>query len=184
MSWFTENPWPPIVILGLIAAGCLAVWSSQKSGKWLVGALAAAAGAVVVYLVAQSVVTEGERVAQQIHALAEAFTKKDHDRTLSFFSPQALEWRAQCETAMNWVEFPNGIDIKDVGVEVSNENSRAVSRFRANGTVSLKGTATMHAASRWEVTWQKEAGQWKIIDVQRLNPYKDEKMGPFDARQN
>jgi ketosteroid isomerase-like protein len=184
MSWFTENPWPPIVILGLVAAACLAAWSSQKRANWLVGSVVALAAAAVIYFVSQSVVTEGERVAQQVHALADAFTKKDVDRTLAFFSPQANDLRAQCRAAFAWVEFPEGLDIKDMKVTLSNENSRAVSHFRANGTVSIRGTATTHAASRWEVTWQKEAGQWKIVEVQRLHPYKDEKWDTFEPRQN
>lgn len=184
MSWFTENPWPPIVLLGLAAAVCLAVWSSQKRGIWLLGAVVSAAAGVAVFFVAQSIVTEGERVAREIHALVDAFTKKDRDRTLAFFSPQAKEVRALCEAALAMVEFPDGIDIKDVQVETSNENTRAVSRFRANGTVSVRGMGSSHAPSRWEVTWQKEAGQWKIVEVQRLHPYKDEKMDAFDPRSN
>jgi ketosteroid isomerase-like protein len=184
MSWFTENPWPPIVILGLVAIGCLGVWSSQKRGVWLIGAVGAVAAALGVYFVDRSIVTEGERVAQEIHALADAFTRKDRDRTLAFFSPQAVEWREQCRTALDLVSFPDGIDIKDVQVTMSNENSRAISHFRANGTVSVRGVATAHVASRWQVTWQKEAGQWKIVEVQRLNPYKDEPMTLFEPRQN
>ena len=75
-------------------------------------------------------------------------------------------------------------DIKDVSVEVKNQNSLAVSKFRANGTVSARDLGSSHVASLWEVTWQKEAGQWKIVHVQRWNPYKDEKMGILEPRQN
>src|SRR4029077_4719846 len=102
---------------------------------------------------------------------------------LTFFSVQAPELRSQAEQALSWVTLPNGIDIKDMRVRTSNENTRAVSHFRANGTVVVHGMST-HAASRWEVTWQKEGTQWKIIDVQRLNPFKDEKMDMFDQRGN
>ena len=184
MSWFTENPWPPIIILGIVAVACLAVWSSQKRGAWLIAGVVAIAAAAVLYFVARSIETEGERVAHEIHALVNAFIKKDRDRTLAFFSPQAADLRTKCEAALAWVDFPNGLDIKDVGVTMSNDNTQAVSRFRANGTVSVKGTGASHAPSRWEVTWRKEAGQWKIVDVQRLHPYKDEKMDFFEPRPN
>jgi hypothetical protein len=184
MSWFTENPWPLIIILGMVAAASLAAWSSQKRSLWLIASGVAVIAAIGVYVIAHSVETEGERVAKEIHALADAFTKKDHDRTLAFFSPKAADLRLKCEGALLLVEFPNGIDIKDVSVVVTNQKSRAVSVFRANGTVSVTALGTSHAASRWEVTWQKEAGQWKIVEVQRLHPYKEEKMDFFEPRQN
>ncbi|MBS0261531.1 MAG: nuclear transport factor 2 family protein [Planctomycetes bacterium] len=184
MSWFTENPWPVIVILGLVGGACVASWTSNRRASWLAGGIAALLVAIGLYFYADSVVTEGERIEQDIRALTKAFTNKERERTLGFFSAGAGELKSRCETAMAWVEFPNGLDVKDVSVTVTNDNSRAVSRFRANGRVSVKGAGETHAASRWEFTWQKEAGQWKIIDVIRLNPYKDEKMDYFDPRQN
>ena len=184
MTWFTENPWPPIFILAIAAVACVAMWASQKRGFWLVAGLLAVVAAVTVFLFERSVVTEAERVEQSVHALAAAFQRKDHDTTLSFFSLQAPELRTQAEQALSWVDMPNGIDIKDTQVRTSNENTRAISHFRANGEVSFRGLGTSHAASRWEVTWQKEGAQWKIIEVQRLNPYKDEKMDFFDQRGN
>ena len=184
MTWFTETPWPPIIILAIVAVVCLAAWASQKRGSWLVAGLLAVVAAVAVFLIERSVVTEAERVEQSVNALADAFQRKDREGTLSFFSLQAPELRAQVAQALDWVDMPNGIDIKDTRVRTSNENTRAVSHFRANGVVSFRGLGSSHAASRWEVTWQKEAAQWKIIDVQRLNPYKDEKMDFFEQRGN
>jgi hypothetical protein len=184
MSWFTENPWPLIVILGIVAAVCLAVWSSQKRGLWLGASIFAVIAAIGVYVLAQSVETEAERVAKEIDALTDAFTKKDQDRTLAFFSPKAVDLRLKCVAALAMVDFPNGIDIKDVSVEVKNQNSLAISFFRANGTVSVTPGGSGHIASRWKVTWQKEAGLWKIVDVRRWHPYKDEEMGMFEPRQN
>jgi hypothetical protein len=184
MSWFTENPWPLIVILGLIGGGCLASWMSNRRVSWLLGGGAALITAIALFVYAESVVTEGERVGQEIRALVKAFTNKERERALAYFSARADKLKALCESAMSQVDFPNGIDIKDVTVSVSNENSRAVSRFRANGLVAVRNAGSQHAASLWEVTWQKEAGQWKIIDVMRLNPYNNEKMDIFDPRQN
>src|SRR5436305_1758189 len=51
MTWFTENPWPPIFILGLVVCALLAVWSSQKRGIWLIGVFAAVALAVAIFFV-------------------------------------------------------------------------------------------------------------------------------------
>jgi hypothetical protein len=66
---------------------------------------------------------------------------------------------------------------------MSNENSRAVSLFRANGVVAVKGLgAQQQMASRWQVTWQKEGNDWKIVEVVRLHPYKDESMQILEQR--
>jgi hypothetical protein len=184
MTWFTETPWPPIFILGLVAAGCLAAWTSHKRGLWLSAALVALIAAVGVFLAEKSIVTEAELVEAEVHKLVSAFEHKDQDALLGFFSVRAPELRAQAEQALTWVDIPNGLDIKDLRVRTSNENTRALSHFRANGTVSFRNLATSHVASRWEFTWQKEQGRWKIIDVQRLNPYKEEKMDLFDPRPN
>jgi hypothetical protein len=166
----------------IAAGGMLAVWSSQKRGVWLVGAATAMFAAVGVFFVAEAIVTEAERVEMKVHAVTEAFERKDRDGTLAFFSVQSPELRGTVVQALEWVDLPNGVDIKDMSVRLSNENTRAVARFRANGTVSFKQQGGGHAASRWEVTWQKEAGDWKIIAVDRLDPIKDEKRQIFDPR--
>ena len=182
MTWFTENPWPPIFFLGIVACILLAVWSSQKRAIWLASALAVVACALTVFFVERAIITESERVERNIFELKTAFEHKDKTRTLSFFSLQAPEAREKVEQALEWVDLPDGVDIKDMDVRMSNENTRAVARFRANGTVSFRGLGTHHAPSRWEVTWQKEGNDWKIVDVVRLNPFKDEPMGIFEPR--
>src|SRR5579863_9661914 len=184
MIWFTETPWPPIIILAIAAIVCLAAWASQKRGFWLVGGVLAVAAIVAVYFIERSIVTEAERVEQSVHSLAAAVQRKDREAALAFFSVQAPELRNQIQQGLSLVEFPNGIDIKDVQVRTSNEETRAVSHFRANGTVSVSGVASRHVATRWSVTWQREGTQWKIIEVQRLHPYKDEKIDFFDQRGN
>jgi len=182
MTWFTETPWPPIFLLLIAAAAMIAIWSSQKKGFWLLGALAAIVAAVAVFFVEKQIITETERVEQDIYGLTNAFVRKDANATLAFFSQQAPELQEMARQALEWVDLPNGIDVKDMHVRLSNENTRAVTHFRANGAVSFKGMGTHAAASRWEVTWQKEGGDWKIIQVERLHPLKDERMRIFDQR--
>jgi len=183
MTWLTENPWPPIFILAIAACVMVAVWTSQKRGAWLVGALTAVIAAVAVFFVENSIITEGERVEQQVRDLVQAFVRSDRDKVVSFFSAKAPELRALALRGLDLVEFPSGIDVKDVTVKMSNENTRAVSLFRANGVVSVKGMgARQHMASRWQVTWQKEGNDWRIVEVVRLDPYKDESMPILDQR--
>src|SRR5260221_8148483 len=132
MTWFTENPWPPIVILGLVVCALLAVWSSQKRGIWLVGVLAAVALAVAIFFVEKSIITERERIEQKVLDLTAAFQRKDHDRTLSFFSAQEPELRQMAEMALQTFTLENDLDVKDFDVRLFGEGTGAVSRFRAN----------------------------------------------------
>jgi len=183
MTWLTENPWPPIFILGLAACFMVAVWTSQKHVAWLMGALTAVIAAAAIFFVEKTIVTEGERVEQHVRDLVEAFVRGDRDRVVSFFSAKAPDLRSLALRGLDLVEFPNGIDVKDVSVKLSNENSRAVSLFRANGVVSVKGLgAQQQMASRWQVTWQKEGNDWQIVEVVRLHPYKDESMQILEQR--
>lgn len=50
------------------------------------------------------------------------------------------------------------------------EDTQAVSHFRANGTVVPENYGDQHVATRWEVSWRKEAGEWKVYKIVRLNP--------------
>ncbi len=180
MTWFTDDPWPAIFILVIAACVMLALWTSQKRGIWLVGVLVMLSGAVALFFIEKAIVTEKEQVEQNVLDLTSAFARKDKDQTLSYFSEQARSLQNIATSALEWIDLPQGLDIKDMDVRMTNENTRAVVRFRANGTVSFRNLASSHAASRWEVTWQKEARDWKIIDVVRLNPLKEEKMQFFD----
>src|SRR5258708_23209219 len=111
MSWFTENPWPPIFILGLVVCALLAVWSSQKRGIWLVGVLAAVALAVAIFFVEKSIITERERIEQKVFELTDAFQRKDHDRTLSFFSAQEPELRQMVEMALDQMTLQDDLAV-------------------------------------------------------------------------
>jgi hypothetical protein len=183
MTWFTENPWPPIFILGIAASIMLVVWTSQKRALWLAGALTAVIAAIAVFVVERSIVTEGERVEKKVLELVAAFVRADREAVLSHFSVQAPELREMALRGMELVEFPSGIDVRDMRVRMTNENSRAVARFRANGVVSVRAlSARQSMASLWDVTWQKEGGEWKIIEVVRLHPIKEEKMPILDQR--
>jgi hypothetical protein len=181
MSWFTENPWPPIFFLGLVVCALLAVWSSQKRGIWLIGVLATIAAAVAIFFVEKSIITERELIEQKVVDLKDAFQRKDHDRTLAFFSAQEPELRQMVESALEMFTLESDVDVKDFDDRLFGEGTGAVSRFRANGTSSGMGYSG-HFASRWDVTWQKERGDWKIIAVQRLDTIKEQKLQPFEKR--
>jgi hypothetical protein len=177
--WFTENPWPPIFLLGLVALCLFVAWIPQKRGIWLAGSLAALLGCGAVYVGEQAVVTDGEKVEAKIRKLVSDFQEKNREAVLGAFSKQAVKWRETAEKALAEVDIEKDLVVKDMSVELFNEKSQAVARFRANGTVSHKKGISAYHPSRWELRWQKEGNDWKIVEVVRLHPFKDEQKEIF-----
>lgn len=181
--WFTENPWPPIFLLGITACVLGAAWYSQGRTMWLGGMLACLLGCVVVYFVEEAIVTEGEQVERSVREMISAFHRKDRDRFIDTFSKQAALLRQLAAMALDTVDVPDDLDIKDMSVTTSNANSRAVSRFRANGKVSYKGTDIGHQPSFWELVWQREGNEWRVVEVKRLNVVTGKEIPVFDLGQ-
>ena len=179
--WFTETPWPPIIALAALATGFAGAFISTQRTKFIVPILLLAALAVVVYVVEQQVVTERERVEQSIYDVTAAFQRQDVPATLGHFSEQALLLRGMAMGALATIRAQEDLRITDVSIEMTNADSRARAHFRANGTFDVTGYGPVgHQPTRWNVDWQKEGGQWRIIDVERLDPITGESMNIFD----
>lgn len=172
--WFTENPWPPIFILAMFASGMFVAWFSQKRAFWLAGCLAALVGCGAIYAVEKSVITEGERIEAKVHQLVSDFQNKRREAVLGAISRRETKWREMANKALDDVEVHKDLDVKDMSVELFNDKSQAVTRFRANGTVTYQRTISTYSPSRWELHWQKEGNDWKIVDVIRLHPLREE----------
>lgn len=180
--WFTDNPWPPMLICGLIAAILFFVWMSRGRNLFLYGAIALLVACGVIYLAERSIVTPGEEVEARVLALCRAFQEKD-PHTVDFISPNAPELRVLLATAMKMVDVEDDVRITDLWVTTSNNNSRAVSHFRANATVSVQPVGNVgHQPARLELTWQREGGEWHVVAVQRLNPINGEPLGLLEQR--
>ena len=173
--WFTETPWPPILILAVIAAGFGAAFISTQRARLILPILVLAVLAIGIYVIEEQIVTERERVETSIHEVAAAFERQDMNGTLAYFSEQALLLRAIAANAVLGVQVQDDLRITDVSVELSNSESRAKSHFRANGSFSVMGFGDVgHQPTRWNVDWQKEGGEWRIVNVQRLDPINGE----------
>jgi hypothetical protein len=179
--WFTETPWPPIIALAALAIAFAGAFISTQRAKFVAPILLLAALAIIVYVVEQQIVTERERVEQSIYDVAAAFQRQDVEGTLTYFSAQALLLRLQAAGAVAGVQVQDDLRITDVSIEMKNSDSRARSHLRANGTFAVIGYGDVgHQPTRWNVDWQKEGGQWRIIYVERLDPITGEVMGIFE----
>ena len=181
--WFTETPWPPIFICCVAAAVCGIVWFNTQRDKYLLFAFGFLFFSGLIFGLERMVVTEAERIEADVYALTSAFQKKDLKKTLGYFSEENIIDRAKVTMAMEVVTVHDDLRVSDVIVTVNEEDSRATSHFRANATATMKGFGgPRHLPTRWEFTWQREEGEWRIIKTRRLHPFRDEEMGLLEKR--
>ena len=182
--WFTEDPWPPMLLLGVGAIIAIAFWSSSKRVLPLAVAVLCCALAGGVFLLDAAIVTPAERVEGLVVTLCDEFRRND-PRALEHFSATAPELRELCATAMDLVEVDDDLRLTDFQTRLTNQESRAITHFRANATLRVQNFGSVgRQPARIELTWAKEGGDWKIIAVRRLNPVKDEEMGILAHRPN
>jgi len=174
MHWLTENPWPLAILCGLVALVFIVLWSNNKRGAHLLAALVCVFLAAVVFVAESMVQTDAERVELQVHRLVEAFERKDIDEVFSMLSPQLDKLRTAVKTASGMVDVKE-IRVSDLSVELREHHTRAISQFRANGTIVVSGS-THHAATRWRMTWERDGERWIVTRVSRLDPIRDEEV--------
>ena len=172
--WFTENPWPPMLFAGLSAVVCFGMWNSDRRNRHLFWALAMLCVTGAIYAVERVIVTDGEKLQDDVILLCDQFRKRD-PATLDHFSANALELRALCKSAMAMVEIRDDLRLTDFHTTFASENSRANVHFRANATISVMSFSGHHSF-RCLLGFRKEAGTWNIIEIQRLDPFNGDKI--------
>lgn len=182
--WFTENPWPPALLL-LVGAVIFALAWTRNRRAALAGLVVLCLALIpVVFVVESWIVTPAEEIEAEILSLADTVVSGDVAATLDYFSSTAVTQRAQIATAMAIGRVEPDLRITDITTRVTNSNTIAVSQFRANGTFAVQGpffAGERQMPTRWETSWRKEGGDWKITEVKRLNPVNGDPM-PFLSR--
>ncbi|OYW16607.1 MAG: hypothetical protein B7Z55_14140 [Planctomycetales bacterium 12-60-4] len=174
--WFTEDPWPPMLICGLVGLLGVGWWTSSRRVAHLAIAVGALVLGGIVYVVEGAIITPAEAVEQSVIDLCWEFQRKDA-RALEHFSQTAPELSTMCQAAMNMVEVDDDLRLTDFQTRESNNGSRMTCHFRANASMSVQGFGRVgHQPLRLELTLAKEGDSWKIIAVRRLHPLKDEEM--------
>ena len=126
------------------------------------------AGAGGIFLADRLIITEPKRVEAGVYGLAKAFQAADIERCMEFFSPRDKADRQLVAQAAGMVEIEGPIRITDLSIDMSSAQSRAVATFRASATAKFQGHSD-RGHTRWELTWQREGTDWKIIRVRRLH---------------
>jgi len=183
MSVF-ESPWPIIVCCTVVSLIMLFRWSQNRQGKFLIFALLAQLLCGVGLAVDGLVVTEPEKIEQQVRDLCFAFQRGESERAASFFSADIPELRQLVEQASRMVRVGEDLRVSDVSVNSVGTPPCFVVRFRANATVYLKTGGSDEQLGRqpscWEVVWKKESAGWKIAKLTRLNPINQREMQVFE----
>lgn len=178
--WLTENPWPPALACGVVAVACTVLWLQRRQNSLALGGLLGVLAALGCFLVDRLVVTPREQVERRVIELVDDFENRRSEQVLKAFSPQAIQFRALATTALEVVRV-EGMKIKDLQVELVSRGTEATSHFRANGRIHYLGQDAGHRPSRWKLVWRREEGTWRIVDVIRLNPLRDEPLPILDA---
>lgn len=178
--WFTENPWPPMLAAGLAALVCFGLWNSDRRNVYFILMLTFLGMTGGIYAVERAIVTEAELLQSSVVEMCDEFRRRD-PKTLDHFSDNAPEWKSVCQTAMKIAEIDNDLRVTGFETTITNKESRAKVHFRANATISAMGSSGHHSF-RCVLTFQKEGGDWKIIDVERLDPINGAKMEILENR--
>lgn len=179
--WFTETPWPPIVICSVVAAVFLGLWQTSGRTRHFGIGIGILLVALLIYFLEKGIVTDGEKVEAAVHGLAEAVERDDVEAALAHISQNAALERGQVKMGLNLIDVEGNLRISDMQVELFSENSRARSHFRANGTIRYAGQPH-YSPTRWVLTWQREGGDWKVTKIERLSPTGGQTIGTLDER--
>jgi hypothetical protein len=174
--WFTEDPWMPMLIFGLMGLFAMAKWGASGRGRALILALVLFVAAGGVFVVEGMIVTPGEQVELNTVQLCQAVQRKDAG-ALDHFSNTAPALKLMCQAGMELIEISPDMRVTDLQTTLTNQESRAVCHFRVNAGLKVQGFGDVgRQPSRFKLTWAKEGAEWKIIDVVRLHPLKDEEL--------
>jgi hypothetical protein len=130
-----------------------------------------AIGAVVVDY---AIETPSERVTQRIAGVVGAFERGNAEEMLGYFSQRRACERALAEFAVSNVTVEEPLSLHIGEVTMQNEDSIAVTTFRVNGTVRVRGNSAGHQASQWKVTWRLEGGEYRIERIQELDSLRND----------
>lgn len=165
----SENPWPVIIVCLMCAVGLLIAWFQTRRKWMLFSILVPALVAVGAWQLDQSIVTDREKVTENVYGIVAAFQHRELEEMLSYISNSARDLKLLAASAYNMVELGPDTRVADVHVEFLPRNERAVTVFRVNSTLRAAGGVS-RVATMWEARWQPEQGDWKMIDIMQRDP--------------
>lgn len=178
--WFTETAWPPIILLSIVAVACVLAAMQTQRAKWLVAAGLVVLLAGAVWYVEKLIVTPAERVEGNLLAMIDAFQKNNEAQTLAFISPASKGLVALAKLGIHVVDVEPGYRVTDIRVSTIANDTAATSHFRLNATVRMPSQGNLgHQPLRFNGKWRVEAGQWRLTEIEELDPIHGEPLNRF-----
>jgi hypothetical protein len=169
-----DNPWPLVITFLLAAAICVASAVLTGRGKPLAAAALLAAVVLALFVFDGLVETPGEEVAGVLDRLTEAARRRNADSLVHAFS-QAYQYgnfdypRIAASIRREIARFqPRAVHLS--GVEIEADRQTALARFVVVASGRYSEFEVNQYLLRLAVTFQREAGEWRIVRVQRFEP--------------
>lgn len=176
----TENPWPLILALSVVAVGMLAAWYARRDNRLLIVTGGVILLAVGVWEFERRVVTERERLAAEVLELRDAVQKKNLAGVFALFSNSDPKLKLLATAGLALVEFEDAIRVTALETKLSSNDSRGETQFRANVSLKVAGYGSMgRQPTLWSLGWRKEGGEWRIVRVRRFHPLSRKEMSPL-----
>lgn len=179
MNWFTENPWPLIMLL--VGFAVLALILGQSKAR--LGAVVLLLLAAGVYLLEGMIITPSERIEVTLQAMHKAFVADDLTTINSMIADESPQLRETAKKGLGLVDLDDGFHLQDVVVTLADDQKSAEIQLRANGTVQLRdNSVTTHVATRWRTKWVAKDEKWLLSDVHRLDPMTGNEIGVLERQ--
>lgn len=185
MYYLSDDPWPPVAVLGAAALGFFVALRVTQDGKYLVRAGIALGLAALVLVVEQSWVTDNERIEAVVYDLARALRASDAEAVVGLMATDAEvveqdEGLGTIDAGMIRQEIKNVeiqlLNISHLAAEAGQQTRRGKATFRAYllGIYGGRGVRTgFKDDTAWDLGFKEAApGVWKItrITPTRLDP--------------
>lgn len=173
MSWLVEDPLPIIVAVVLIQFVLVVVLYQTGRGVVLVAMAAVLVLGLVGLAIEWVVVTDRERVSDQLQELATAVERGDVQRVLASIDPQAAPVRADAQQYMDRFEIDSA-RLHLLSLHINQVTNPATARVRVRIAASgrdLRGQSPWERFVRTiELELREENERW-VIHSYRLEPY-------------
>ena len=169
--WFTETPWPPIAILGVVALGFLLAAFQTQQAKWLIAIGLCAVLAMATWFIERAIITPGERVEANLLAMIDAFQKNDEPGTLKYISPANKPLITLAQLGIKVVDIEPGYSVSDIQIKTIANDTAATSHFRLVGSITVATQGNFgRKPFRFNGHWRIEAGEWRLTEIEELDP--------------
>jgi hypothetical protein len=195
LHYLSEDPWPLVCLLGLVAMGFLvALWITQQ-GKYLVRAGVAAGLAASILVVEQLWVTDNERIESVVYDLAQAVEASDSDRVLNHLAPDVVVSAGDTSTLitrLNSLTSPlvrkmipqtlsmtrfDYVRISKLVTSAGEQSRLGTAEFKVNAKLSItmsQGTfnyATPLGGLSWSLGFRESSRKvWKVTRITPVDP--------------